>query len=157
MATNLKPFCSKRLMISPKRPRCTPSGLIMMKVRSWLAMVSVRLAQKWETRNCHTSARFRCRIESEASKKSVALTSSWADWLASQDRESQAIGSVITPRRFVPCQSPWPVSPENGAIHAEDRVWTSMRTAQIAVTTWDRHKATTFKADSKLCEQANFG
>lgn len=39
MATRRKPFCSKRLMISPTRPRCTPSGLMAMKVRSVLAMV----------------------------------------------------------------------------------------------------------------------
>lgn len=39
MATRRNPFCSKRLMISPTRPRCTPSGLMAMKVRSRLAMV----------------------------------------------------------------------------------------------------------------------
>lgn len=39
MATKRNPFCSKRLMISPTRPRCTPSGLMAMKVRSLLAMV----------------------------------------------------------------------------------------------------------------------
>lgn len=38
MATSRNPFCSKRLMISPTRPRCTPSGLMAMKVRSRLAM-----------------------------------------------------------------------------------------------------------------------
>ena len=40
MATSLKPFCSKRLTISPTRPRCTPSGLIMMKVRSFWSAAS---------------------------------------------------------------------------------------------------------------------
>lgn len=39
MATRRNPFCSKRLMISPTRPRCTPSGLMAMKVRSAWAMV----------------------------------------------------------------------------------------------------------------------
>ena len=39
MATRRNPFCSKRLMISPIRPRCTPSGLMAMKVRSAWAMV----------------------------------------------------------------------------------------------------------------------
>ena len=39
MATRRNPFCSKRLMISPTRPRCTPSGLIAIKVRSAWAMV----------------------------------------------------------------------------------------------------------------------
>lgn len=39
MATSRNPFCSKRLMISPTRPRCTPSGLMAMKVRSRFAMV----------------------------------------------------------------------------------------------------------------------
>ena len=34
MPTNLNPFCSNRLTISPTRPRWTPSGLIMIKVRS---------------------------------------------------------------------------------------------------------------------------
>ena len=32
--TSLKPFCSKRAMIFETRPRWTPSGLIMIKVRS---------------------------------------------------------------------------------------------------------------------------
>ena len=40
MATSLNPFCSKRLMMSPTNPRWTPSGLIMMKVRSVLAIFS---------------------------------------------------------------------------------------------------------------------
>ena len=39
MATSLKPFCSNLLMMSPMRPRCTPSGLIMMKVRSSLPIL----------------------------------------------------------------------------------------------------------------------
>ena len=39
MATRRNPFCSKRLMTSPTRPRCTPSGLIAIKVRSAWAMV----------------------------------------------------------------------------------------------------------------------
>lgn len=39
MATNLKPLASKRLMISPTSPRWTPSGLIMIKVRSWLPAI----------------------------------------------------------------------------------------------------------------------
>jgi hypothetical protein len=39
MALRKKPFFSKRLMMSPMRPRCTPSGLIMMKETSALAMV----------------------------------------------------------------------------------------------------------------------
>lgn len=39
MATRRNPFCSKRLMMSPTRPRCTPSGLMAMKVRSMLALV----------------------------------------------------------------------------------------------------------------------
>lgn len=34
IAANLKPFCSKRLMISPMSPLCTPSGLMAMNVRS---------------------------------------------------------------------------------------------------------------------------
>jgi len=43
MATSLKPFCSKRRMISPTSPRCTPSGLMAMKVRSEMeAMVLAR-------------------------------------------------------------------------------------------------------------------
>lgn len=42
MATSLKPFCSKRLTISPIRPRCTPSGLMAMKVRSVLAAMTLR-------------------------------------------------------------------------------------------------------------------
>ena len=36
IATSLKPFFSKRLMISPTRPRWTPSGLIMINVRSFM-------------------------------------------------------------------------------------------------------------------------
>ena len=32
--TSFQPLASKRLMISPTRPRCTPSGLIIRKVRS---------------------------------------------------------------------------------------------------------------------------
>lgn len=42
MATRRKPFCSKRLMISPTSPRCTPSGLMAMKVRSQLAAMALR-------------------------------------------------------------------------------------------------------------------
>lgn len=42
MATRRNPFCSKRLMISPTRPRCTPSGLMAMNVRSWWAMACGR-------------------------------------------------------------------------------------------------------------------
>ena len=41
IATSLKPFCSNRLMISPTRPRWTPSGLMAMKVRSALLAVTV--------------------------------------------------------------------------------------------------------------------
>lgn len=36
METSLKPFSSKRWTILPTSPRWTPSGLIMMKVRSLL-------------------------------------------------------------------------------------------------------------------------
>lgn len=36
-ATSLNPFCSKRLMTSPTMFRWTPSGLIMMNVRSLFA------------------------------------------------------------------------------------------------------------------------
>ena len=39
IATNLKPFCSNLLMISPMSPLCTPSGLIMIKVRSSLPAI----------------------------------------------------------------------------------------------------------------------
>ena len=39
MATRRNPLCSKCLMISPIRPRCAPSGLMAMKVRSVLAGV----------------------------------------------------------------------------------------------------------------------
>lgn len=39
-ATNLYPFFSKRAMISPTRLRCTPSGLIMMYVRSMVLHAS---------------------------------------------------------------------------------------------------------------------
>lgn len=40
-ATNLKPFCSKRLIISPTIPLWTPSGLTIMKVLSrGFAMIS---------------------------------------------------------------------------------------------------------------------
>lgn len=38
-ATNLKPLASKRLRISPTSPRWTPSGLTMIKVRSWLPAI----------------------------------------------------------------------------------------------------------------------
>ena len=44
-ATNLKPFCSKRLMILPTSPRWTPSGLTMMKVRSWLAAIAFDISE----------------------------------------------------------------------------------------------------------------
>ena len=37
IATNLNPFFSNLLMISPTRPRCTASGLSMIKVLSLLA------------------------------------------------------------------------------------------------------------------------
>lgn len=36
-ATSLKPLRSKRLMMSPTRPRCTPSGLIITSARAWQA------------------------------------------------------------------------------------------------------------------------
>lgn len=42
MATSLNPFCSKRSMIFPTSPLWTPSGLTMIKVRSWLAIVTTR-------------------------------------------------------------------------------------------------------------------
>lgn len=39
MATSLKPFSSNLWMILPTRFRWTPSGLIMMKVRSWFGLL----------------------------------------------------------------------------------------------------------------------
>lgn len=39
IATSLKPFSSKRWIILPTRPRCTPSGLTMMKVRSLFSAI----------------------------------------------------------------------------------------------------------------------
>lgn len=45
MATNLKPFCSKRSMILPTSPRWTPSGLTIMKVRSVLAAIAVEIRE----------------------------------------------------------------------------------------------------------------
>ena len=49
-ATSLKPFCSKRSMILETIPRWTPSGLIMMKVRSRFA-ISARSATVSVPRN----------------------------------------------------------------------------------------------------------
>lgn len=64
MATRRNPFCSKRLMISPTRQRCTPSGLMAMKVRSMRAAVlrvggpvSARLARVHKPRWSPTAAR----------------------------------------------------------------------------------------------------
>ena len=37
IATNLNPFCSNRLMMSPIRPRWTPSGFTIIKVLSVLS------------------------------------------------------------------------------------------------------------------------
>lgn len=42
MPTSLNPFCSNRLMISPTSPLCTPSGLMAMKVRSWLPAIGLK-------------------------------------------------------------------------------------------------------------------
>ena len=46
MATNLKPFCSKRSMILPTSPRWTPSGLTMIKVRSVLPAIALDIKEK---------------------------------------------------------------------------------------------------------------
>lgn len=46
MATNLNPLASKRLMISPTIPRWTPSGLIMIKVRSWLPAIAFAIYER---------------------------------------------------------------------------------------------------------------
>lgn len=52
MATNLKPFCSKRLMISPVSPLCTPSGLMAMNVRS--SFPDIELKMKTNTGKTYT-------------------------------------------------------------------------------------------------------
>lgn len=64
MATRRNPFCSKRLMISPTRLRCTPSGLMAMKVRSMRAAVlraggpvSARLARRQKPRWSRNASR----------------------------------------------------------------------------------------------------
>ncbi len=53
MATSLNPFCSNLLMMSPTRFLWTPSGLIMMKVRSLLGdMVAVEEGwRRWKVAN----------------------------------------------------------------------------------------------------------
>ncbi len=53
MATNLKPFCSKRLMISPISPLCTPSGLMAMNVRS-SSFSDIELKMKTNTSKTYT-------------------------------------------------------------------------------------------------------
>lgn len=45
-ATNLKPLASKRLIISPTSPRWTPSGLTMIKVRSWLPAIILAMYER---------------------------------------------------------------------------------------------------------------
>ncbi len=52
MAANLKPFSSKRLMISPIRPLCTPSGLMAMNVRS--SFSDIELQMKTNTGKTYT-------------------------------------------------------------------------------------------------------
>jgi len=41
IACMVNPFCSNRLIISPIRPLCTPSGLIMIKVLSFLGFSAI--------------------------------------------------------------------------------------------------------------------
>lgn len=59
IATSLKPFSSNRWTILPTKPRCTPSGLTMMNVRSLfsaiinLQIICRRVKTEHRTMRCH--------------------------------------------------------------------------------------------------------
>lgn len=63
IATSLKPFSSNRWIILPTKPRCTPSGLTMMKVRSLfsaiinLQIISSRVETENKTMRCQETGR----------------------------------------------------------------------------------------------------
>lgn len=87
-ATNLKPLASKRLMISPTSPRWTPSGLTMMKVRSWLPAILLAII---ENRANSEQIMYKCKTRNEYERETqfdysyVRRVSELVVWLCADD------------------------------------------------------------------------
>lgn len=81
--TILKPLASNLLIISPMRPRWTPSGLTAMKVRSLTMMLTgVRYWAKTERRDVkHTSIERQPTREGSSQTRHTQFTTSY--WVAS--------------------------------------------------------------------------